>query len=188
MTGSVLVDKTAFGQRLSLAGMPLDLGRIYDEHASSLFAYLFNLTRSEAETRDLLQELFLKIANRPETLDGVREERAWLIRLAHHLCVDGYRRRASQQRLADRVGADADQIFEPADESDEAAFGRAVSDAMRSLPRDQREVVHLKLWEDMTFAEIANALGLSANTAASRYRYGIDKLREALRPLYEEVQ
>ena len=168
--------------------MPLNLGRIYDEHASSLFAYLFNLTRSETETRDILQEVFLKLAHRPQTLDGVREERAWLIRLAHHLCVDGYRRRTAQQRLAERAGDAAEQIFEPTDESDEASFRRALSDAMRELPVDQREVVHLKLWEEMTFGEIAEALGLSINTAASRYRYGIDKLRDALRPLYEEVQ
>ena len=168
--------------------MPLDLGRIYDDHASSLFAYLFNLTRSESETRDVLQEVFLKLAHRPHALDGVHDERAWLVRLAHHLFVDGYRRRASQQRLVDRATEEAEQIFEPADESDEASFRCALSNAMRALPLDQREVVHLKLWEEMTFAEIADVLGLSINTAASRYRYGIDKLREALRPLYEEVQ
>ncbi len=59
---------------------------------------------------------------------------------------------------------------------------------MAVLPADQRAVVHLKLWEHLTFDEIAQALDLSANTAASRYRYGIDKLREALRPIYEEIQ
>jgi RNA polymerase sigma-70 factor (ECF subfamily) len=168
--------------------MPLDLGRIYDEHASSLFAYLFNLTRSEAETRDLLQELFLKLASRPRAFDGVRDERAWLIRLARHLFIDGYRKRAAHQRIAERATEETGQIFAPADESDEESFRRALSDALQTLPVDQREVVHLKLWEEMTFAEIAETVGVSLNTAASRYRYGIDKLREALRPLYEEVQ
>ena len=48
--------------------------------------------------------------------------------------------------------------------------------------------MHLKLWEHMTFAEIATALGIPANTAASRYRYGIDKLQAHLRPLYEELR
>jgi RNA polymerase sigma-70 factor (ECF subfamily) len=168
--------------------MPLDLGRIYDEHASSLFAYLFNLTRNEAETRDLLQDLFCKLARCPPALAHVRDERAWLIRLAHHLFIDGYRRRASRERTADRAAGEGAHIFEPADESDEESFRRALSDAMQTLPVDQREIVHLKLWEEMTFADIAATLGISLNTAASRYRYGIDKLRDALRPLYEEVQ
>ena len=47
--------------------------------------------------------------------------------------------------------------------------------------------MHLKLWEDFTFAEIANALDIPPNTAASRYRYGIDKLQTLLRPIYEEL-
>ncbi len=49
-------------------------------------------------------------------------------------------------------------------------------------------MAHLKLWEGATFAQIAETLGIPANTAASRYRYAIDKLRERLRPIYEEIQ
>jgi RNA polymerase sigma-70 factor (ECF subfamily) len=56
------------------------------------------------------------------------------------------------------------------------------------LPAEQREVVHLKLWEGLTFDQIAQLLDIPANTAASRYRYGLDKLRECLRPLYDEVK
>jgi RNA polymerase sigma-70 factor (ECF subfamily) len=49
-------------------------------------------------------------------------------------------------------------------------------------------VVHLKLWEGLTFEQIAGALDIPLNTAASRYRYGLDKLRGRLRPLYEELK
>ena len=49
-------------------------------------------------------------------------------------------------------------------------------------------MVHLKLWEGLTFEEIAAALDISPNTAASRYRYGLDKLRDRLRPLHEEMK
>jgi RNA polymerase sigma-70 factor (ECF subfamily) len=72
------------------------------------------------------------------------------------------------------------------EDADDDAFRAAVADAMAELPEDQRAVVHLKIWEDMTFAQIAEALGLSANTAASRYRYALDKLEARLRPLHEE--
>ena len=59
---------------------------------------------------------------------------------------------------------------------------------MKELPPDQRAVVHLKLWERLTFEQIAETLEISPNTAASRYRYAIDKLRERLRPIYEEIK
>ena len=59
--------------------------------------------------------------------------------------------------------------------------------ALGELPEEQRAVVHLKLWAGLTFEEIAAALEIPPNTAASRYRYGLDKLRAQLRPLYEEI-
>ena len=49
-------------------------------------------------------------------------------------------------------------------------------------------MVHLKLWEGLTFEQIAELLGIPLNTPASRYRYGLDKLRERLRPLYDEIR
>ena len=59
-----------------------DFERLYDEHAQAVFAFLLNLTRHEADTRDLLQELFVKLAKQPELLEGVRDERAFLLRMA----------------------------------------------------------------------------------------------------------
>jgi RNA polymerase sigma-70 factor (ECF subfamily) len=63
-----------------------------------------------------------------------------------------------------------------------------MSAALSELPEEQRAVLHLKLWEGLTFEEIAAALDISPNTAASRYRYGLDKLRDRLRPLHEEMK
>ena len=59
---------------------------------------------------------------------------------------------------------------------------------MQTLPDDQRTVVQLRLWDGLTFEEIAEAQGIPLNTAASRYRYGLEKLRTLLRPLYKELQ
>ena len=76
----------------------------------------------------------------------------------------------------------------PAANPDDEGFRIALSDALGELPPDQRTVVHLRLWEDLKFEEIADLLSISLNTAASRYRYGIDKLRQRLRPLYDEIK
>jgi RNA polymerase sigma-70 factor, ECF subfamily len=168
--------------------MPPDLRQLYDEHAPALFAFLLNFTRREADARDVLQELFLKLSARPERLAGVRETRAFLLRLAHHLAIDAHRHRSSHDALIARAASEPLTLFAQTTSPDEAAFRAALADALAELPAEQRAVVHLKLWEQMTFAEIAEALEIPANTAASRYRYGLDKLQALLRPLYEELR
>ncbi len=166
---------------------PLDLERLYDEHAQALFAFLLNLTRHEADTRDLLQEVFVKLAKRPDLLDGVREERAFLLRLAHNLAIDLVRRRGARDKYYEQLAEEAPSVFAPAVQPDDGAFRDALAAALGQLPAEQRAVVHLRLWEGLTFEQIAELLGIPLNTAASRYRYGIDKLRERLRPLYDEI-
>jgi len=165
-----------------------DLERLYDDHAQALFAYLLNLCRREADTKDLLQELFVKLARRPDLLDGVRNERVFLLRLAHNLAIDALRRRDTRDRAGERLLADTGTIFTIAADPDEQAFRETLAAALGELPPEQRAVVHLKLWEGLTFDAIAGSLDIPMNTAASRYRYGLDKLRERLRPFYDEIK
>jgi RNA polymerase sigma-70 factor, ECF subfamily len=167
---------------------PLDLERLYEEHAQAVFAFLLNLTRHEADTRDLLQEVFVKLARRPDLLAGVRDERAFLLRLAHNLAIDLIRRRGTRDRHHEQLAKQTPSVFAPAAGPDEGAFREELAAALGELPTEQRAVVHLKLWEGLTFDQIAELLGIPLNTAASRYRYGIDKLRERLRPLYDEIR
>jgi RNA polymerase sigma-70 factor (ECF subfamily) len=168
--------------------MSPDLRLLYDVHAGALFGFVLNLTRNEADTRDVLQEVFLKVARRPEQLDAIRDPRAWLLRLAHHLAIDRLRRGRAGERALERVAAQPAPLFAASSDPDEAAFRSALAAALTELPAEQRAVVHLKIWEDLTFAEIAETLDIPPNTAASRYRYGIDKLQTLLRPLYEELR
>ena len=167
--------------------MPPNLHQLYDQHAASLFGFVLNLTRSEPDTRDVLQELFLKIAARPDQLAAVRQPRAWLLRLAHNLAIDTLRRRAGHDHAIERAAAEPAPLFAPSQNPDETSYRAALASALAELPAEQRAVVHLKLWEDLTFAEIADALDIPPNTAASRYRYAIDKLQTLLRPIYEEL-
>lgn len=168
--------------------MPSDLERLYDAHAQVIFAFVLNLTRSEAETRDVLQEVFVKLASRPELLREVRDERGFVLRLGHNLALDLMRRRGSREKRHEQFAAEAETVFEASHEADERSFREALSEGLAALPVEQRAVAHLKLWEGLTFEVIAETLGISPNTAASRYRYAIDKLRERLRPLYDEIK
>ena len=165
-----------------------ELARAYDEHAPALFAFLLNLTRNEADTRDLLQDLFVKLARQPELLRAARDERAFLLRLAHNAAIDLMRRRSTRAKNQEQFGTEKVSPFATSTDPDEAAFREELSIALGELPFDQRAVVHLKLWEGLTFEQIAAALDIPPNTAASRYRYGLDKLRTRLRPIYEEIK
>jgi RNA polymerase sigma-70 factor (ECF subfamily) len=165
-----------------------DLEGLYDAHAQALFGFLLNLTRNEEDTRDLMQELFLKLSRHPSLLDGMREPRAYLLRLAHNAAIDLFRRRSTREKYQEQLDEPAVEIFAASENPDEAAFRQALAAAMEELPPNQRAVVHLKLWEDLTFDQIASILDISINTAGSRYRYALDKLRQRLRPLYDETR
>jgi RNA polymerase sigma-70 factor, ECF subfamily len=77
---------------------PLNLEHLYDKHSQALFAFLLNFTRSEADTRDLLQEIFIKLARQPDLLRNARDERGFLIRLAHNSAIDLMRRRGTREK------------------------------------------------------------------------------------------
>ena len=163
-----------------------ELERLYDAHASGLFHYLVTFTKTEADARDLLQEIFIKLARGVKM--AVQSEKAFLYRLAHNLAIDWMRRRRarwdSEERLLKEVGDGRQSVADP----DAALLARGFAEAMQSLPDEQRTIVQLKLWDGLTFEEIAEAQDIPLNTAASRYRYGLDKLRTVLRPLYDEMQ
>jgi len=166
----------------------LDLQQLYDEHAQALFAFLMNFTRDQHDTRDLLQEIFIKLARQPSLLSGARDLRAFLLRLAHNSAVDLMRRRGARGKYHEQFGVEQFSAFNADNNPDERAFREALSTALGELPEDQRAVVHLKIWENLTFEQIAQTLDIPPNTAASRYRYGLDKLRTLLRPLYDEIK
>ena len=100
---------------------------------------------------------------------------------------DFQRKRSSIQQRHARLAEQPMETFAPAADPDVQLFRQALANAMHQLPQEQRAVVHLRAWEEHTFEQIGTLLGISPNTASSRYRYALDKLRASLRPLYQEL-
>jgi len=149
----------------------LSLETAYDTHGAGLYRFALALTRSEADAEDAVQDVFLRIAQRPAALGEARSPRAYLYFSVRNACFTIIKRRKHFQ------------------ESDlDAGGGDKVSDGnhllvrreMLLLPIEQCEVIVLKVYDGMTFDEISAVLEISKNTAASRYRYGIGRLRNAL--------
>jgi RNA polymerase sigma-70 factor (ECF subfamily) len=168
---------------------PDPLEALYDEHAPALFRFLVRLTGDEVAVKDILQEIFIRLAREPELLRGVRAPRSYLFRMAHRLAIDHARREETQARYAQRAHEEGAHAHEAIPADFDGAWRRdKLGGALAALPPEQRAVVALKVWEGLTFAEIGEALEISPDTAASRYRYALDKLRDALRPLHDDLR
>lgn len=164
-----------------------DLEKLYDAYASGVGHYFLSFVRCEADAKDLLQDLFIKLSTQGIP-DDVANVKAFVWRLAHNLAVDWLRRRGAQERAVQASSEGTAPLFEIDTDPDATHFAQHVQKALAELPLEQRSVAQLKLWDGLTFDQIAAAQGIPLNTAASRYRYAIEKLRTLLRPLYEEIQ
>ena len=162
-----------------------DLERLYDAYASGLFHYLVSFTKTEVDAQDLLQEIFIRLAQGVKM--DAHSERAFLFRLAHNLAIDWLRRRKVRWGSEEELLKDIEGGHQRAVDPDAALLARCFADAMKTLPNEQRTIVQLKLWDGLTFEEIADIQGIPLNTAASRYRYALEKLKTLLRPLYDEL-
>ena len=159
------------------------LGPLYDLTATRLVRYAVALTRNQDDAEDALQAAMVRIALKPRALAGARQPWAYFLRVVRNEALNITRRKRPSQLLEAWVesGENGSPLF------DESELKHSVQAALRKLPPAQSEVVVLKVWEEMTFAEIAQVLGESPNTVASRYRYALEKLTGHLQPLCDEV-
>jgi RNA polymerase sigma-70 factor, ECF subfamily len=135
--------------------------------------------KSDAE--DIVQDAFVRYWRRQRTVAGDALPLVLISvrRAAFDLArKDG--RRAGREDRAAREGEEGESWFESSVDSDDRR--QALEAALRELPAEQREVVALRIWGELTFEQIAHQLAIPANTAASRYRYGLLALRKALAP------
>jgi len=143
--------------------------RWYDEHGPALLAYASALLRDPSAAEDVLHSVFLKILGGRAGVAG--PPGPYLFRAVRNAALNHIRGQSRDVELAD-----GGVWLESPDGSAETAL--ALQSALRTLPDEQREVVVLRIWGQLTFEEAAAVVGISPNTAASRYRYGLAKLKE----------
>jgi RNA polymerase sigma-70 factor (ECF subfamily) len=155
-----------------------DWRRWLDDHAPKLLLFARQKARSEADAQDLVQEALVEALKRQS--DGEPPPLALVFATIQRRAIDLARR---ETRRADREmaaqGSGTDCWFDTSVEDHE--LQKLIQTAMSQLPEMYREVITLKMWGGLTFAEIATALSIPPNTAASRYRYGLLELRKRTR-------
>ena len=147
--------------------------------APKLVLYGRALGLSHGEGEDVVQDLFVQLLKREEAPKNPT-----------HYCLRAYRNRALNYKksLWRRLSREWESVrwFEETT-GDVSPMEQEAMRSLRSLPVDQREVLVLKIWHGMTFVAIGEMLDLSPNTVAGRYRYGLQKLRRALRTIDEDA-
>lgn len=152
----------------------------YQTYGSKLLLCARQWTRSPADAEDVVQEAFVRFWRQQRHLGG--DPMPLLVTSVRRAAFDLARRDGRRAVREDRLVADGNDgaatWFACTLEADERR--QALEDAVRRLPPDQREVLVLKIWGELTFQQIAEELGVPANTAASRYRYALVALRAQL--------
>lgn len=169
--------------RLAESGVAA-LGGLYDLTSQRLVRYATTLSRNQHDAEDAVQSALAKVAADPKFL--CRADRPWsyLLRMVRNEVLMAKRKRRRLAFFAEL----ADLLTRcPVDELEREDTYRRVWAALRGLPALQAEVVVLKIWEEMTFAQIAEVQEVSLDTAASRYRYGLKRLGRTLSPRHLEA-
>ena len=172
---------------------------LVSRHERPLWTFIRRFVRDSATAEDLLQEVFVRVVKAASEWRAEAKVTTWLYSIAHNLCVDQARR--SVHRRADSL--DATVAGNGDSESSGLRLGEKVASlsrgaerqvldreirqridaAIATLPEDQRAVFLMREVMELSFAEIAAAVGASEPTVKSRMRYALEKLREALAKL-----
>ncbi len=160
-----------------------------EEHGPKLLLFARQQTRCPEDAEDVLQDAFVKLVEKMrngEFIGGPDAWQAYLFTTIRRLAIDLGRRDSRRKKREDFVGAEADQEYRHQDhlwfesESSDDEIRQQLEEKLKELPAKFSEVIIMKIWGDRTFAEIAEALDISPNTAASRYRYGLEALKKSL--------
>jgi len=168
------------------AGNQAALELLVNRHKEKIFTSILFMVKDKYLTEDLFQEVFIKI------IDTLRSNRyneegkfiQWALRIAHNLCVDYFRK----VKRNSTIGSDDKDVFDLLNLTNESADTRIVQQQTRQklhlmlscLPDEQREVIVLRHFADMSFKEIAKITNTSINTSLGRMRYGLINLRKMM--------
>ena len=147
-----------------------------DRHGPALLLFARQWLPCRADAEDVVQEAFVRFWR---SRQRANDPTAYIFACVKRCALDWQRSHRRRSRREEAIARrEGDTLFLPAIEQDERR--RSIEAALNTLPEEQREVLVLKIWGELSFPQIAVALSIAVNTAASRYRYALAKLRQQL--------
>jgi RNA polymerase sigma factor (sigma-70 family) len=183
MTAHSVTDQELIGRYL--AGNQLSLEKLIRRHKNRVFAYILMIVKDKELAEDLFQDTFIKVINTIRTGSYKEEGKfiQWVMRIAHNLIIDYFRKAKRIPLVENRDDYD---IFEKVRIPVESIEERLVTEQIHNdvkklinyLPKEQKEVLMMRHYSDMSFKDIAEVTGVSINTALGRMRYALINLRK----------
>lgn len=170
-----------------VSGDEKSLEILINKHKSKIYNFIFSKVLERDIAEDIFQETFIKVI---KTLkNGLYNEEgkflSWVMRISHNLIIDHFRKSNRMPKFEASDGYDVFQFITDNAPNIESNLikDQVVNDLQNlitELPDDQKEVLNMRLYKDMSFKEIAENTGVSINTALGRMRYAIINLRKMI--------
>jgi RNA polymerase sigma-70 factor (ECF subfamily) len=170
-----------------IAGDEQSLAILIERHQSKIYGFIYSKIADRDITDDVFQDTFIKVIKTLKSNSYNEEGKflPWVMRIAHNLVVDHFRRtkKMPMQRETEEYS-----IFSYMSDNSMNVEGRMITDQVETdlqrlldeLPADQKEVLVMRMYQDMSFKEIADLTGVSINTALGRMRYALMNLRKVI--------
>ncbi|HCK05132.1 MAG: sigma-70 family RNA polymerase sigma factor [Bacteroidetes bacterium] len=163
------------------------LGELIARHKDRIYRFIYSKVYDRDVTEDIFQDTFVKVINTLKKGNYNEEGKflPWVMRIAHNLVIDYFRR---NNRMPKFESNDDFNIFSVLSDGDLNAERSMIKDQVQKdvqrlieeLPEDQKEVLTMRIYKDMSFKEISEQTGVSINTALGRMRYALINLRKVI--------
>lgn len=172
---------------LYIHGNEACLEQLIKRHQRSIFTAIYLLVKNRALAEDIFQETFIKIIStlRQGNYNEEGKFGPWAVRIGRNLTIDYIRKQKRNVTITDTEGNDILSYIQIAEESREDKLiqyqtEQNIKELVKRLPEEQREVLIMRHWGDLSFKEIADQTGVSINTALGRMRYALNNLRKMM--------
>ena len=157
-------------------------------HKDRVYTYIFNIVREHSIADDIFQDTFIKVITtikQGRYYDAGNKFVGWVVRIAHNQTIDYYRRLAAEKEISND-GCESGDLFNDVNLCDYSAqdaiekeeIFRDIETLISMLPDDQRRIVMMRYYQDLSFKEIADLEHISINTALGRMRYALINMRK----------
>lgn len=170
-----------------ISGNENSLSVLINRHQSRIYGFIFSKIQDRDAAEDIFQDTFIKVI---QTLKrGLYNEQGkflpWVMRIAHNLVIDHFRKNNRMPKFNGRGDFDVFSVISDGNlniESKivESQIASHVRVLLEELPEDQKTVIKMRIYQDMSFKEISENTGVSINTALGRMRYGLINLRKII--------
>ena len=172
---------------LYVSGDESAIAILLTRHKSKIYTSIYLLVKDRYLAEDIFQDTFIKVINTLKTGKYNEEGKflPWVMRIAHNLVIDHFRKEKRTPTITNSEGFD---IFDTIGISEESAEDNLLRDQshtelrtlIQKLPEEQKEVLIMRHYADLSFKEIADLTGVSINTALGRMRYALNNLRRMM--------